>query len=485
MPSEEMVKNAGAALKHVLELRSGENFLVITDAQTRQVADCFVEAARRLGAKPNLYIIDEGKRPLLAVPEDLAALIPDSDVAVTCFMGLPEETPFRIELIHSLMRVVRRLGHAPGITEAMLAGGPMAIDYEALEREAESTIKRFEGATVVHLTGPAGTDIVLDITDRTFSTDIFIEDGHWGNLPVGEIWCAPKEDGANGIFVCDGSIGDLGPVPAPVVLHIEAGRLKKVECAVEDFRKRVEEVLEVDEQARVIGEFGIGLNPGARITGNLLEDEKARTTVHIAFGNNLDMPGGRNSSKTHRDFLMRDATVIVTYADGRRDMVMKDGLLLAAAGSEKRGVVKYRHVLVAVDFSEASREALRVAHSIADLCGARLTVCHVMPRPVAVSPLFPHYVAMPDAEAIRLEEERTLSGLLTFLEQETGRGSRDAELLVASGQPAAELLRIAEERGVDLIVVASRGQSRIARMVLGSVAESVARHAHCHVLVTR
>lgn len=59
----------------------------------------------------------------------------------------------------------------------------------------------------------------------------------------------------------------------------------------------------MDEEARIIGELGIGLNPGAKLSGILLEDEKALKTVHIAFGNNENMDGVQNKSITHRDFL--------------------------------------------------------------------------------------------------------------------------------------------------------------------------------------
>jgi len=59
----------------------------------------------------------------------------------------------------------------------------------------------------------------------------------------------------------------------------------------------------LDEEARIIGELGIGLNPGAKLSGILLEDEKALKTAHIAFGNNENMDGVQNKSITHRDFL--------------------------------------------------------------------------------------------------------------------------------------------------------------------------------------
>jgi len=50
--------------------------------------------------------------------------------------------------------------------------------------------------------------------------------------------------------------------------------------------------------------------------GNLLEDEKAGKTAHIAFGNNENMPGGKNNSETHRDFLFHTPALTVTYFDG-------------------------------------------------------------------------------------------------------------------------------------------------------------------------
>lgn len=491
MPADEtLVTNASRALSQLLDVRAGENLLVVTDEATRRVADAFEEAARCLGAAPRVYVLPEGTRPMREVPEDLAALVPDTDVAVTCFRGRAEETPFRIELIRSLMRVARRLGHAPGITEAMLREGPMAVDYDTMRAEALDLMGRFEGATRVRITAPGGTDVTMDIGGRAFSTDTYLQDGQWGNLPAGEIWCAPVEDSADGVVVCDGSIGDLGPVPAPVRLVLERGRVARIECADEPFRRRVEEAFAADDEARVIGELGIGLNPGARLTGNLLEDEKARHTAHVAFGNNEDMPGGRNRSRTHRDFLFRTPTFVVTFGDGRVETVIEKGEVTMRRASEAGGLQTYRHILVAVDFSEASRTALRVAHASAHRNGARLTVCHVIPRPVAVSPLFPHYVAMPDPEATRRQEDEVRATLADVIRGETGRepggsGNEGVDVVVASGAPAAEVVRLAEELGVDLVVVASRGLSGIARMVLGSVAESVARHAHCHVLVTR
>ena len=198
----------------------------------------------------------------------------------------------------------------------------MNVDFAEMAREAESLMQSLHGARHAHLTSPGGTDLHLDLNGRDFMTDAIVRDGRWGNLPPGEIWCGPVEDGAEGRLVCDGSIGDLGAVPTPVRIEVKRGRVTLVRCDDAGFCKRVQELLALDDQASVIGELGIGLNPRARITGNMLEDEKVKGTAHIAFGNNSDMPGGRNTSRTHRDFLVRQPTLNVEHADGSQRTVV-------------------------------------------------------------------------------------------------------------------------------------------------------------------
>jgi len=57
--------------------------------------------------------------------------------------------------------------------------------------------------------------------------------------------------------------------------------------------------------------------------------------------------------------------------------------------------------------------------------------------------------------------------------------------VVAHGEPAAEIVRVARERGAGLIVISSHGRTGLGRILFGSTAESVVRHAHCPVLVVK
>ena len=127
----------------------------------------------------------------------------------------------------------------------------------------------------------------------------------------------------NGMIVCDGSIGDLGQVKEPLILKVRDGKVFSVESQDAEMAKEVDRLIHVDDDASLVGEFGIGLNPKSRLTGLMLEDEKAAGTVHIAFGQNTDMIGGQNNSRTHRDFLFM-APDIVTDAS---EVIMKNGIL--------------------------------------------------------------------------------------------------------------------------------------------------------------
>jgi aminopeptidase len=313
------------ALAVLLHVTKGASVVIVTDEARANIGGMFAAGARELGAQASTFVLPESARPLTAIPEDFLVGHPRADVYVNAFTGIAAETPFRIQLIGHETSTGARVGHAPGITLDMLLGGPMQVDYHAMARQAYALIDAFEGAVAAHITAPAGTDFTLDLAGRAFETDVDIEPGTMGNLPPGEIWCAPVETGMNGVMVVDGSIGDLGNVTAPLTIAVRAGQVESMRCADQALVAKLEQLMRVDDEARVVGELGIGLNPGARLTGNLLEDEKAGGTAHIAFGRNTDMPGGRNGSRTHRDFLFRHPTIEVTYADGRTATPVRDG----------------------------------------------------------------------------------------------------------------------------------------------------------------
>jgi aminopeptidase len=324
-----MIDAARRAMVNVLELKPTDRVLVVQDPECWKCSQAFLAAAEAEGCTTTAYVLPEEGRPLQAMPDDMAATLEDQDVVINIMSGSSDEVPFRIEWLNLIEGLGLRLGHSPNIQEDMMDGGPMDVDYGQMVLRADRLLDALEGAVSVHITAPAGSDFSLDLTDRRFVTDVKITEKERGvNLPCGEIYGAPVEDGAEGVVVADGSIGGEGPPPSPVSLELMAGRVETVHCADAAWQERINELLDVDDGARVIAELGIGLNPGARLVGFMLEDEKAYRTIHVAFGSNEGMPGGVNISATHIDYLITMPTMTARFADGSERVILEDGDIL-------------------------------------------------------------------------------------------------------------------------------------------------------------
>ncbi|MCA3749058.1 MAG: universal stress protein [Rubrobacter sp.] len=134
-------------------------------------------------------------------------------------------------------------------------------------------------------------------------------------------------------------------------------------------------------------------------------------------------------------------------------------------------------ILLATDGSEHARRAARVAVELAQKTGSELHVVHV-------GPAIPSVFAYTELDPVRVEEEsrKTLDEEVRRI-QESGGAVAEGHLRL--GNPAENIVSLAEELGAGLIVVGSRGLSGLRRALMGSVSESVVRHAHCPVLVVR
>ena len=318
---------AGNALTHVLEARKGENLLIVTDEHRIEIGNAFYEAGERLGMEGRMFVLEDGERPLTELPHDLRRALDGANVMISVFVGYPEETPFRVKLLTTAKESDVRTGHGPGITDAMMLEGAMRVDFNQLAGVGDLMVERLRGAVRAHLTSPAGADIWFTTRGRTFESDVRIGPAAFGNLPNGEVRVAPQEAEAQGTLVCDSTIGDLGRVPSPVTIEVVAGRITSISGDDRTLVSRIEDLTSIDDQASVVGELAFGINPVARVTGNMLEDEKALGTVHVAFGNNLEM-GGENSSRTHRDFHVLRPTLTIEFEDGQTRVVIREGSLV-------------------------------------------------------------------------------------------------------------------------------------------------------------
>jgi nucleotide-binding universal stress UspA family protein len=135
-------------------------------------------------------------------------------------------------------------------------------------------------------------------------------------------------------------------------------------------------------------------------------------------------------------------------------------------------MTNFAKILCPVDFDQNSAAALRFACKLVEL-GGTLYLLHVVPE--ADRPGFEQYPPISELARKNLEN---------FARQQIG-DQIVRKLLVRAGDPAELTVRVADELGVDLIVMATHGHKGLVRIVLGSVAERVLRDARCPVLTLR
>jgi leucyl aminopeptidase (aminopeptidase T) len=196
----------------------------------------------------------------------------------------------------------------------------MSADMEGLRRKGTAVAEALESASEAHLTCPNGTDLRLDLDGRHAIPDAgeLTERGAFGNLPCGEGFIPPAD--GYGTLMIDGSMAGIGLADEPVVLVVEGGHLTSARGG--QGMAFMEMLTEHGEAGTNVAELGIGTNEKARLTGNILEDEKILGTAHVAFGASAAI-GGKVQVPVHLDAVVMKPTVEL---DG--EAIVRDGELL-------------------------------------------------------------------------------------------------------------------------------------------------------------
>jgi aminopeptidase len=195
--------------------------------------------------------------------------------------------------------------------------GTVLLDWDAEGAKMERIKERFDRADGVRIVGE-GTDLRFSITGREGA----IDDGRV-NLPGGEVFYSPVEESTEGVVAFTEYPAVREPdVVEGVRLRYEGGRI--VEASADSNEEALFAALDRDDGARVLGEFGIGCNPGIqKYMKNTLFDEKMYGTIHLAFGAGLPFVGGKNRSAMHWDMVKNLRNGGRIECDG--EVVQQDG----------------------------------------------------------------------------------------------------------------------------------------------------------------
>src|SRR5512136_684368 len=314
MKETKLYAAADRAVNQALRIRKGEKYLLVTDTQKLEIAEALAYYAKRAGAETTTYLMTETLRPITGPTRQFKELIGGATVTTYLLEGRFPEKPFRGFMVAEGAKH-GRICMMPGITKDMMER-LVAIDFSEMAAFTKKVIRLMKDADDVTIENAAGTRISFSVKGRRWDADIgnISKKGVHGNLPAGECFTCPVEETFSGKIV----IGLIDDKLGNGTMTFKAGKLVGFTGAgVAEVIKTVGD----DPTARIVGEFGIGTNKGAKICPNMLEAEKAFGTVHFAIGDSYGI--GKNKSRFHFDALVDKVTL---RADGK--LIAKDGQFL-------------------------------------------------------------------------------------------------------------------------------------------------------------
>jgi leucyl aminopeptidase (aminopeptidase T) len=364
MTSSELKKAAEIAVRVSLKVQPGEQVLIVSNPghEVAVISQAVYDAALEAGGRPTLMFQPVKSQLDFAEKTVLAAFGAEPEVFISLSaekLGKDEggiAKPYSHQggeydhIFHLQMygtKTCRSFWSPSTNIDSFIRTVP--IDYDELKRRCALIKAALDRAVALRVRAPGGTDAVFGLRGRlAFSDDgDFSRGGTGGNLPAGETFISPENGTARGLIAFDGSIslyqGDL-VIREPIRCTLENGFVRDIDGGEE--ARALRHTVETAERnardmegagklpkgqgeiyarnARNIGEIGIGLNPAARITGSMLEDEKAFRTCHFAIGLNYDRDA---PALIHLDGLVKNPTITAVNEDGSETVIERDGEL--------------------------------------------------------------------------------------------------------------------------------------------------------------
>lgn len=362
--SSRLKKAAETAVRESLKIKKDETVLIITNPQSDvlEISQALYNECEAVGAHPVLAVQPEKTSLDFTEKSVIGAIQTAPDVLISMSsekMGKDFDAirnPYDWEgkkidnTFHYLMkRKQTRSFWSPGVTKELFEK-TVPVDYAEMKRRCLALKEKLDAAEKVHISTAAGTDLEIGLRDRLAFVDDgdFSVPGEGGNLPAGEAFISPEKGTAHGVLVFDGSMAVQNgtvKIETPIVCTVEGGFVTGISGGREadalsatieageadsvrmgkDGTLPPETAQEYRKNARALGELGIGVNPAAFISGNMLIDEKAFETCHIAIGSNYDEDA---RALIHLDGVLLKPTITAFFADGSTQMLLDCGRII-------------------------------------------------------------------------------------------------------------------------------------------------------------
>jgi leucyl aminopeptidase (aminopeptidase T) len=298
-------KAAKVIVNTCLGIEKNERLLVLTDSKKLDIAEIILDESTEVAKYSKLLEKEIGVRDGEEPSKVIAKEMLNYDVIIAPTTHSISHTNARINACKKGIRVATM----PGITKEMM-NRCINLDYNKMSKLIDNLRDVIKNGNEMNITTKLGTDLSFLFKGRLIHGDkgIITEEGDFGNLPAGEVDFAPLEKSSNGVYIVDGSHAGLGKV-SNLKFEVKKGFAKRITGYNSD--KLIKLLNSVkNKNAYNIAELGIGTNSKAKITGDILEDEKIKGTCHLALGNNKTY-GGKVNVPIHLDGVIKNPSIFV------------------------------------------------------------------------------------------------------------------------------------------------------------------------------
>jgi leucyl aminopeptidase (aminopeptidase T) len=327
----ELGKAAKILCEDLFKLKPGETFVITADTECeKRVIDATATAAFACDAKPMVIYtasplgVGKAADPMLPLESLTAALLKADAWVEFNNKWLLYSTPYDIA-----MKENKKLRHLclVGMNVDMMVRNIGRVDYPNLEKFMMLVTKKTLSAKHMRITTPAGTDVEFNNEPgRKPIMELGYANTPGSHMMAGQIGWSPNFESINGTIVFDGSLVPpiVGILKEPVRLTIKKGEIVKIEGGKEatEYEKWLKSFNH--PQMLKLAHVCYGFNPGARLTGDILEDERVWGGTEWGLGNvgAILVPGGI-SGPSHTDGICLNSSV---WLDGVQ--IMDKGQLL-------------------------------------------------------------------------------------------------------------------------------------------------------------
>lgn len=323
--SIEVQEGAYALVRDVMKVEQGESVVITADTGSDwQVVEATAKAAKLLGAKPLVLWysmsphVGKAADPYLPL-KPLEAALKNADVWIEFNRSwLLYSTPWDNVMAEGRVRYICLVG----MTSEMMVRNIGRINIPALLEFQRVLAEITRNSRKMEIRTPAGMKVEFenDPERPVFTEGDVNEPGDY--MLFGQVDWAPIEETINGTIVFDGSVWPpIGLLKEPIFLEVEAGRVVDINGGWEAriFERWLKSFN--DPNMFNIAHISYGCNPGAKLTGNILEDERVWGAVEWGLGNQAEsFKGDFGAAKSHTDGICLAPTV-----KGDGEYIIKDG----------------------------------------------------------------------------------------------------------------------------------------------------------------